>query len=663
MRLDDSPDFGFVRVGAAVPPLKVADIAHNLEQILAFAQRAEDQGVQLLVFPELCLTGYTCGDLFHQHLLLERAQEALLALVEASTRLRPLLIVGYPLAADGALFNTGAVISGGILHGLVPKTYIPGYKEYYEERWFASSRDLTSREVQVGQRHCPVGTDLLFRAREVNDLVVGVEICEDLWGPLPPSSYQVLHGAHIVANLSASNELVGKADYRRSLVAQQSARGICGYVYSSCGAGESTQDVVFGGHALVAEDGTILAESQRFSQQGELVVVDVDVEHLRLDRERTTSFTDSAHAFPAIPWRRVDVDLPPYVGRPFIRAVDPAPFIPRDDVERNRRTEEIFAIQTSGLVKRMAHTGIQRVVLGLSGGLDSTLALLVAVRAFDVQQLSRDGIFAFTMPGFGTTSRTRGNAERLAAGCGVSLQEIDITAGALRQFEDIGQDPQVQDVTYENVQARYRTMILMNKANQLHALVVGTGDLSEIALGWNTFNGDHISHYNVNAGIPKTLVKYLVGWVASQPRFAGVSEVLRDVLNTPISPELLATADGGTVVQKTEDIIGPYELHDFFLYHFARWESRPAKILFLAKQAFCQAQASGDGPRRGTYDTATIRRWLRVFITRFFANQWKRSVMPDGPKVGSVALSPRGDWRMPSDAEVALWLEDLDGDQ
>jgi NAD+ synthase (glutamine-hydrolysing) len=648
MRLDhSSPDFGFVRVAAAVPPLEVADLARNLEETLALAERADEQGAQVVVFPELGLTGYTAGDLFHQQLLLDRATEALLALVDASAQLRPLLVVGYPLAADGALFNTAAVVSGGRLRGLVPKTYIPGYKEYYEERWFASARDLALREVRLGGHQVPVGSDLLFQAGE-QGVVLGVEICEDLWGPLPPSSFQVLHGAHLIANLSASNELVGKADYRRSLVAQQSARAICGYIYTSCGIGESSQDVVFGGHALVAENGVILGESQRFSRGGELVVVDVDVEHLRLDRERTTSFADSLRAVSPMAWRRVDVDLPPYVsGGPLCRPVDAAPFIPCDDYERSRRTEEIFAIQTSGLVKRMSQTGIKRLVVGLSGGLDSTLALLVAVRAFDVLQLPRDAVHALTMPGFGTTSRTRGNAERLARACGVTLEEIDITAGSLRQFQELGHDPAVQDVTYENVQARYRTMLLMNKANQLRALVLGTGDLSEIALGWNTFNGDHISHYNVNAGIPKTLVRYLVGWVAEQGQFAAVREVLQDVLGTPISPELVG--DGGGVVQRTEEIIGPYELHDFFLYHFARWESRPAKILFLAERAFA-----------GKYDTATIRKWLRVFVERFFRNQWKRSVMPDGPKVGSVALSPRGDWRMPSDAEVTLWLEDLE---
>jgi NAD+ synthase (glutamine-hydrolysing) len=642
-------DFGFVRVAAAVPPLKVADVRHNLAEILAMAARAGERGAQVVVFPELSLTSYTAGDLFHQHLLLDQAMAALGELADASTTLRPLIVVGVPLAAEGRLFNCAAVVSDGVIHGLVPKTYIPGYKEYYEERWFASSRDLVNRDVLVGDRRVPIGTDLLFRARAIPELVVGIEICEDLWGPLPPSSFQALHGAHLVVNLSASNELVGKADYRRSLVAQQSARAICAYVYSSCGVGESTQDVVFGGHALVAEDGTILGESRRFAREGDLLVADVDIEHLRLDRERTTSFGDSLRAFPDMAWRTIDVDVPPHPGLPLVRTVEPTPFIPRDDAERNRRTEEIISIQTAGLAKRLSHSGLQHLVIGLSGGLDSTLALLVAVRAADSLGVPRANVRAFTMPGFGTSSRTKANAERLAEACGVALETIDITDGCRQQFRDIGHDQAVEDVTFENVQARYRTMILMNKANQLRALVVGTGDLSEIALGWSTFNGDHISHYNVNAGVPKTLVRHLVGWVAALPAFAGARAVLHDILNTPISPELLSGGQPGAVFQQTEAIIGPYELHDFFLYHFARWESRPAKIRLLAEHAF-----------QGMYDAATIQKWLRVFVTRFFANQWKRSVMPDGPKVGSVALSPRGDWRMPSDAEVALWLEDLD---
>jgi NAD+ synthase (glutamine-hydrolysing) len=642
------PDFGFVRVAAAVPPLKVAGIDFNLERILDFARRAEGEGAQVVVFPELSLTSYTAGDLFHQHLLLDRAADALRSLADASSSIRPLLVVGFPLEAEGNLFNTAAVVGSGVVHGLVPKTYIPGYKEYYEERWFAPSRDLVVTEVRIGEGLVPVGSDLLFRARGGSDLVIGVEICEDLWGPLPPSSFQVLHGAHLIVNLSASNELVGKAEYRRSLVAQQSARAVCAYVYASCGVGESSQDVVFGGHTMVAEDGVILGESRRFAREGDLLVADVDIEHLRLDRERITTFGDSLRAFPPMDWRIVDVEVPPHPGMPVRRFLDPAPFIPREDAERNRRTEEILSIQTSGLVKRLSHAGIARLVLGLSGGLDSTLSLLVAIRAFDELGLARAAVHAVTMPGFGTSSRTRANAERLAHACGVSLETVDITAGCLQQFRDIGHDRAVQDVTFENVQARYRTMVLMNRANQLQALVLGTGDLSEIALGWNTFNGDHMSHYNVNAGVPKTLVRHVVRWAASQPQFASARAVLDDVLNTPISPELVAGGQPGAVFQKTEEIIGPYELHDFFLYHFARWESRPAKIQALAEQAF-----------EGRYDAATIRRWLRVFVTRFFGNQWKRSVMPDGPKVGSVALSPRGDWRMPSDADVALWLEDL----
>lgn len=649
MSPDTRSDFGFVRVAAAVPRLEVANLDFNLRQILAVARKAEAEGAQVVVFPELSLTSYTAGDLFHQHLLLDRAVQSLLEVAQASAGIRPLLVVGFPLAAEGNLFNTAAVVSGGEIHGLVPKTYIPGYKEYYEERWFASARDLVAAGVSIGGRPVPIGSDLLFRGQSGSDLVIGVEICEDLWGPLPPSSFQVLHGAELILNLSASNELVGKADYRRSLVAQQSARAICAYAYASCGAGESTQDVVFGGHALVAEDGAVLAESKRFSQDGELVVADIDVEHLRLDRERTTSFGDSLRAFPAMAWRTIDVELPPHAGTPLRRPIDAAPFIPEDDAERNRRTEEIISIQTSGLMKRLSHAGIGRLVVGLSGGLDSTLALLVAVRAFDLLGLPRTAILALTMPGFGTSDRTRANAERLARACGVTLETIDIQEGCLRQFRDIGQDLSVHDVTYENVQARYRTMVLMNKANQLHALVLGTGDLSEIALGWNTFNGDHMSHYNVNAGVPKTLVRYLVGWVAAQPAFAGARAILDDILNTPISPELVPGDLPGAIAQRTEEIIGPYELHDFFLYHFARWESRPRKIALLAEQAFA-----------GRYDAATIGKWLRVFVTRFFANQWKRSVMPDGPKVGSVALSPRGDWRMPSDAEVGLWLADLD---
>ena len=641
--------FGYVRVAAAVPPLKVADVRFNLERTIEFASRADAERASLVVFPELGLTGYTAGDLFHQHLLIDAARDALAELAARTDNLDAALIVGFPLACGGALFNTAAFVSRGKVRGLVPKTYIPGYKEYDEERWFASARDLVDTEVRIGAETVPVGTDLLFGDRARPELVVGIEICEDLWGPLPPSSFQALHGACIVANLSASNELVGKADYRRALVAQQSARAICGYIYTSCGVHESTTDVVFGGHALVAEDGAIVAESRRFALEGELIVTDLDIEHLVLDRERVTSFSDSVHALPPSRPRRVAVELPAWPGGRLRREIDPAPFIPGDDQARNRRTEEIFSIQAAGLAKRMSQTGIHRLVIGLSGGLDSTLALLVALRACDALGLPPSSLVALTMPGFGTSARTRGNAERLADVCRLQLETIDITPGCLQQFADIGHDARVQDVTFENVQARYRTLLLMNRANQVGGLVVGTGDLSEIALGWNTFNGDHMSHYNVNAGVPKTLVRHMVRWVSEQPAFAGAREVLRDILNTPISPELVGDGQGRSPAQRTEEIIGPYELHDFFLYHFARWESRPAKILALAAQAF-----------EGRYDEPIIRKWLRVFVRRFFGSQWKRSVMPDGPKVGSVALSPRGDWRQPSDAEFELWLRDLD---
>ena len=646
-----SPDFGFVRVAAAVPPVKVADVSANLRQVLAFAERADDQGAQVAVFPELCLTGYTAGDLFHQHLLIERAADALLSVAQASSGLRPVLVVGLPVAVDGALFNVAAVVSGGQVQALVPKTSIPGYKEYYEERWFSSARDLRAREFSLGGRTVPFGADIVLRAKNAPGLVFGVEICEDLWGPLPPSSFLALQGARIILNLSASNDLVGKADYRRALVTQQSARAICAYVYTSAGIGESTQDAVFGGHALVAENGTLVAESGRFAPEGQLLVVDVDLEHLALERAKTTSFVDAAATLDGRSWRAVDVDVPPYSAPPFHRVVDPSPFIPPTGDERTRRSEEIFSIQTAGLSKRLSHAGIEHLVLGLSGGLDSTLALLVSLRAVDVLGLGRDRIHAFSMPGFGTSDRTRGNAARLAKACSVSFEEIDIREGCARHFQDIGQPLDRQDVTFENVQARYRTMLLMSKANQRHGLVVGTGDLSELALGWNTFGGDHLSHYDVNAGVPKTLVRYLVDWASGQPGFEGARETLRDVLDTPISPELVGGGPGNGVFQRTEELIGPYALHDFFLYHFARWESRPAKILFLAEQAF-----------RGRDAPAELRKWLRVFLTRFFASQWKRSVMPDGPKVGSVALSPRGDWRMPSDAEAGLWLADLDGE-
>lgn len=640
--------FNYIRIAAAIPKLKVGDINYNIKELLKLATEADSKNIQILVFPELCITGYTLGDLFHQQLLLEGAKEALHNIQIASRQLKSIILVGLPLAFEGKVFNMAAVVAKGKILGIIPKTYIPGYKEFYEERWFASARDLIGKEINIFGSKVLIGTDILFRSKENPEVIIGVEICEDLWGPLPPSSFQVLRGATIIANLSASNELVGKADYRRMLVSQQSARGICGYVYASCGVHESTTDVVFGGHSLIAENGAVLTESKRFNQESEMIISEMDIDHLLLDRERTTSFGETIHEAPKREFRFVDVGLPYLKSGSLNRYIDPRPFIPQDNSERNKRVEEIFSIQTAGLVKRLSQAAIKNIILGLSGGLDSTLTLLVAVKACQLLNLPLKNIRAFTLPGFATTKRTKSNAIKLAQALGTNIETIDITPGSLQQLKDIAHDEKNQDVTFQNVQARYRTMILMNKANQLKGLVLGTGDLSEIALGWNTFTGDHISHYNVNASIPKTLVKYLVDWASKQPSFSPAKKILVDILDTPISPELISNRNKKGISQKTEELIGPYELHDFFLYHFARWASSLAKIQFLAEKAF-----------RGKYKPKIIKKWLKIFITRFFHNQWKRSVMPDGPKVGSVALSPRGDWRMPSDAEVTLWLKDL----
>lgn len=645
--------FNYIKVSAVTPKLKVGDIDYNIKELLKLAAKADDQNVQLLVFPELCITGYTLGDLFHQQLVLDKSKEALQSIQTASKKLKSIILVGLPLAFEGKILNAAAVISRGKLMGLVPKTYIPGYKEFYEERWFASARDIVGKEINIfglpGQgAKVPIGTDLLFRSKENSEVVLGIEICEDLWGPLPPSSFQVIKGATIIANLSASNELVGKADYRRNLISQQSARGICGYVYSSCGVHESTTDVVFGGHSLIAENGAILTESKRFQQDGEMIVSEIDIGHLLLDRERTTSFGETIHEAPQKEFRFIDVDFPYLKKHSLNRHIDPRPFIPQDNDERDKRVQEIFSIQTAGLAKRMSQAGIKNIMLGLSGGLDSTLALLVAVKACHLLNLPLKNIYAFTMPGFATSKRTKSNSLKLAQALGINIETINITAGSLQQFKDIKHDGKTQDVTFQNVQARYRTMILMDKSNQLKGLVLGTGDLSEIALGWNTYTGDHISHYNVNASIPKTLIRYLVDWASKQKTFSSAKKILIDILDTPISPELVSDSDKNGISQKTEELIGPYELHDFFLYHFARWASSPSKIQFLAEKAF-----------QGKYKPEIIKKWLKLFITRFFHNQWKRSVMPDGPKVGSVSLSPRGDWRMPSDAEATVWLKDL----
>ena len=633
-------EHGFIKVAAAVPECRVGDCAYNGNKIIELLHEADRQQVEIAVFPELCITGYTCGDLFGQQLLLEAAEDTLRRIVEATKAVGTVAVVGCPLAQGNRLYNTAVVVGSGKIYGVVPKTYLPNYKEFYEKRWFCSGVESESDTIVCCGTKAPFGSRLLFTD---GIAVLAVELCEDLWVTIPPASYHALHGANIIANLSASNELVGKHEYLRTLISQQSARSVAAYLYASAGLGESSTDLVFGGNGIIAENGTILAESRRFCDTAQLVATETDIERLMCERRQNTgfsSYTDTAD------YREIEIVLPDYKNTPLTRSIEPYPFIPRIDRLLNERCEEIFNIQVSGLVKRLRHTHAQAAVVGISGGLDSTLALLVTVKAFDRAGLSRRQIQGITMPGFGTTDRTYRNALDLMSSLGVSIREISIKEACIQHFKDIGHDAASHDVTYENSQARERTQILMDIANQTGGLVVGTGDLSELALGWATYNGDHMSMYGVNAGVPKTLVRYLVAWVARQEENEKAKATLLDIVDTPISPELIPADEQGNIRQKTEDLVGPYELHDFFLYYFIRFGCRPEKIYFLAQNAF--------GER---YDAATIKKWLTIFFRRFFAQQFKRSCLPDGPKVGSVSLSPRGDWRMPSDADSALWLQ------
>ena len=642
---------GFLRVGAACPPVAVADPEGNLEGILVFVEKAREQGVQVLVLPELALTGYSCGDLFFSLSTLVAGAERALARLRRETEALPMLIaVGLPAVQDGRLFNVAAVLQKGRLLGVVPKTFLAGYQEFYEERWFSSAREAQRDAIELAGGSAPFGTDLLFAVADAPGATLAVEICEDLWAPIPPSSRHAVAGATVILNPSASPDQVAKADYRRELARQQSGRTLSAYVYANTGVHESTTDLVFGGHLLVAENGTLLAEGERFRRGGDLVATDVDTERLLVERARQTSFADGVHP-PVGAYRRVPVEpIPAPTPRRLLRTIDPHPFVPRDAATLDERCREIFSIQTAGLARRLEHVGLRRVLLGLSGGLDSTLALLVCARTFDLLSLPREGILAVTMPGFGTTERTLGSARRLAAAARASLREIDIRAACAQHIRDIGLDPADREsVTFQNVQARERTQVLMDLANKEGGLVVGTGDLSELALGFCTFAGDHIAMYNVNASVPKTLVRKLVGWVADHLGGEEERAVLRDVLATPVSPELVPPGRDGGITQQTEEIVGPYELHDFFLFCLVRLGAGPGKVLFLAEQAFSPA-----------YDRATLKRWLGVFLGRFFDQQFKRSVMPDGPKVGSVSLSPRGDWRMPSDASKRAWLAELE---
>jgi len=635
-----------LRVASATPELRVADVAFNVDAIEAAVTQAAAAGCRLVVFPELAVTGYSCGDLFGQKVLLDRTEDALLRLATVAARLETAMVVGAPVRQGGRLFNAAVVLSGGQICGVVPKTYLPNSQEFYERRWFAPAAEATAEKVLVAGQEVPFGNDLLFPAVDFTACVLGIEICEDAWVASPPSGDLAVAGATLLANLSASPETLGKYAYRRSLVEAQSARCLSGYLYASAGPGESSTDLVFSGHSLVAENGIVLAETERFAFTTTLAVADLDLERLNGDRLRRSSFTASQTQRR---YRSVPIVVGDSEVRLLHRPVPKTPFVPAQAGERDARCREIFAIQTTGLMTRLRHTGCKQVVVGISGGLDSTLALLVTIKAFDRLGLPRSGIVAVTMPGFGTTSRTRGNAEDLARELGVTLRTIPIKAAVGQHFRDIGHDPARHDVTFENAQARERTQILMDIANQVKGLVIGTGDLSELALGWCTFNGDHMAMYAVNAAVPKTLVRYLIAWCAEAEFSGRPAAILQDICVTPVSPELLPPHPDGTISQQTEAHLGPYEVHDFFLFHVVRCHFAPRKVLHLAMQAFADDYAVGD-----------LRDWLTTFYRRFFAQQFKRSCLPDGPKVGSVALSPRGDWRMPSDAAVTLWLADLD---
>ena len=635
---------GFIKVAAGTPKIRVADCRYNAEQIFTMMREADKQGVKVLCLPELCLTGYTCGDLFLQDTLLCGAEEGLQTILEATRNLDMVTVLGLPVRCkwDNKLYNCAAVIQSGEILGLVPKTYLPNYGEFYEQRWFASGAGVETSVDLCGE---PVDMDAagLFACEKVPNLVLGVEICEDLWATEPPSARLARGGATVILNLSASNELVGKSGYRRNLVVGQSGRLVCGYVYADAGEGESTTDLVFTGHNMIAENGALLAE-RRFATG--LTISEIDVDRLAYERRRMTTFNGQRQADL---WR-ASFSLPLEETR-LTRAVSPAPFVPADAEDRAERCNEILKIAALGLKKRLEHTGARTAVVGLSGGLDSTLAILITAVAMKLLDRPASDIIAVTMPCFGTTDRTRDNAVELAERLGATLKRIDIGSAVKVHFKDIGQSMEDHSVTFENGQARERTQVLMDIANQNGGLVIGTGDLSELALGWATYNGDHMSMYGVNAGIPKTLVRHLVAFVSDDkgsedPR---LSAVLDDILDTPVSPELLPAIEG-KISQKTEDLVGPYELHDFFLYYAIRWGFPPRKVFRLAEHALGR-----------TYDRATILKWLNSFYRRFFTQQFKRSCLPDGPKVGSVTLSPRGDWRMPSDAVAALWLEELEG--
>ena len=639
-------NYGFVKVAAAVPRVKIADCKYNAGQLESLIAIADGKGVQIITFPEMCITAYTCGDLFGQQLLLEEAEMGLMQILNNTRQLDIISILGMPIAVNSTVINSAVVIQKGKILGVVPKTYLPNYKEFYEQRWFTSALQVAEDNVRLCGQIVPMGTNLLF---ETSDTTFGIEICEDLWSTIPPSSTLALQGAEILFNLSADNEGIGKHSYLRSLISQQSARCIAGYVFSSCGFGESTTDVVFAGNGLIYENGSELAHNKRFSLEEQLVISEIDVERLRAERRINTTFAASKGTVPSDKKPlRITTEFVNSKELNLTRTFDMHPFVPQGET-LNERCEEVFSIQVAGLAQRLVHTGAKTAVIGISGGLDSTLALLVCVRTFDKLELPRKNIIGVTMPGFGTTDRTYHNALSLMKSLGITIREISIKEACIQHFKDINHDINIHDVTYENSQARERTQILMDIANQTWGMVIGTGDLSELVLGWATYNGDHMSLYGVNGSVPKTLVKYLVKWVAENDIDEESRITLLDIVETPISPELIPADENGEIQQKTEDLVGPYELHDFFLYYFMRFGFRPSKIYYLANIAF-----------KDIYDEETIKKWLSTFFRRFFNQQFKRSCLPDGPKVGSISISPRGDWRMPSDASSATWLKEIE---
>lgn len=634
---------GFVRVGAVVPKLKVADTEFNCNEIIKQIEIASNNKIQIAVFPELCVTGYTCQDLFEQDTLLEEAEKALNKILDYTNNLDIICIIGMPIKAENQLFNTAVVIQKGKILGIVPKTFIPNYGEFYERRWFASSKNANKKEIEILDQKVPFGIDLLFKDKENNEICFGIEICEDIWAVEPPSNKLALLGANIIFNLSASNEVIGKKEYRRELVKMQSAKTISGYVYCSSGVNESTSDVVFSGESMIFENGSCLTNNQRFDFESNMIFTEIDTKRLANDRRKNISFMGNPVD---LEYREIKINIPDNIEN-LTREYSKTPFVPEDKKKISEICEEILNIQSYGLAKRLLHTNINKTIIGISGGLDSALAFLVIIKAYEVLNLPKENIIAITMPGFGTTSRTHKNSIKLINAYGAAFREIDITKSSLQHFEDIGHDKKMKDITYENAQARERTKILMDIANEENGIVVGTGDLSELALGWCTYNGDHMSMYALNTSIPKTLVEYIIKWVADNSK-EEYKNIINDILDTPISPELLPPDENGNIEQKTEEQVGPYILHDFFLYHFLRYGAEPKKIYILACKTF-----------KNDFKKEDIKHWLQVFIKRFFTQQFKRNCMPDGPKVGTVSLSPRGDLRMPSDASYNIWLNNF----